>query len=290
MIAAALLVTAMGALVKSLGQRLPAGEMAAVRSTFLMFLLLPMMMRQGRAVFRTARPGLMAMRALSLVIVNAGGFWTLTVLPLAYVTSISFTKPLFVTLLAVLLLGERLRRRRTLATAAGFFGVVVMVNPAAVPVADSQLAAAFVALCVALSMAVGVILVKRLAERDHPNTIIFYSNLSVTVLLAVPAAIWWVPPTAEEWLLLGLLGLIGLASQTCFIRAYRVAEASFVAPFEYVRLLSAAAAGYWLFSEVPGPWTAAGASLIVASTFYIARRDAALARAKSERIPAPAGG
>lgn len=287
MLAGSLLVTFMAALVKTLGNRMPAIELASVRALILVAALLPFMLRRGRGVFVTGQPGLMLARSGTLAIVNAVGFWTLTVLPLAYVTSISFSKPLFVTLLAVLLLGERVRLRRGLATLAGFLGVLVMLNPRTIAFGSAELWAAGGALGVAFSMALGVILVKRLTETDQPSTIIFYSNLGVVILLALPTAIYWVQPTGEEWILLALLGLVGLVGQNCFIRAYRAAEASFVAPFEYTRILTAAAVGYLLFSEVPDIWTWVGAAMITAATLYLAHRERIGARQSLSGPPHP---
>jgi len=83
---------------------------------------------------------------------------------------------------------------------------------------------------------------------------------------------------AELAAMLVLLGLVGLAGQNCFIRAYRAAEASFVAPFEYVRILTAAAVGYFAFAEIPDIWTGVGASIIAASTLYLAHRERVLER------------
>ena len=281
MLAGSLLVTVMAALVKTLGSRLPAVELAGVRAVFLVAALLPFMLRRPSGAFVTHQPGLLLLRAAALATVNALGFWTLTVLPLVYVTSISFTKPLFVTLLAVLLLGERLRLRRSLATLAGFAGVLVMLNPRTIAFGSTEVWAAFAALGVALSMAIGVILVKTLSETDRPSTIIFYSNLGVVALLAIPTALFWVTPSAQEWGLLILLGLVGLAGQNCFIRSYRAAEASFVAPFEYVRILTAAAVGYLVFAEIPDVWTGIGAAIIAASTLYLAHRERMLEKRRA---------
>lgn len=287
MLTASLLVTVMGALVKHLGETIPIAELAATRSLFLLIAILPFMMRQRHGVFSPGKPGLLIARSATLVIVNVVGFWVLTKLPLVLVTSLSFTKPLFITLLAAVFLGEKLRLRRSLATLTGFAGVVLMLDPFGQSLPPGQIAAALVALFVALSMAVGVILVKKLAASDHPNTIIFYGNLAVITVLAIPAAIGWVAPTPGEWGLLIGVGLVGLASQHCFIRAYRAAEASYVAPFEYVRVLSAALLGYWMFQEMPGPMTFIGAGVIIAAAFYIARREAALGHGGRAALPEP---
>jgi drug/metabolite transporter (DMT)-like permease len=272
MLTASLLVTAMGAMVKYMGQSIPVSQMATVRSIFLVLAILPFMLRQKRAVFHPGRPGLLLARAATLVIVNVVGFWVLTRLPLAYVTAISFSKPLFIAVLALFFLGERLELHRTVATLIGFMGVLVMLNPAGVALAAGEGMAALAALGVAFTMAVGVILVKQLAASDHPNTIIFYGNVLVVISLAIPAAYFWVDLDAQQWALLLTLGLVGLASQSSFIRAYQAADASFVAPFEYVRLISAAAAGYIFFGESPDIWTALGAALIIGSSFSMARK------------------
>ncbi|RMD87930.1 MAG: DMT family transporter [Alphaproteobacteria bacterium] len=285
MLATAVLVTIMGALVKYLGQSLPAHEIVAVRAVILVAAILAFMLHQPRCVFRPRRPWLLAGRTATLAIVNVLGFWVLTVLPLAYVTAISFSKPLFITLLAVLFLGEVVRLRRALATLIGFLGVLIMVNPAALGPIGAPPLAALAALAVAAVMAVGVIQVKKLAESDHPNTIILYTNLGVALVTAVPSALFWVSPDGAQWAFLVMLALVGLAAQTSFIRAYRAAEASFVAPFEYVRILTAALAGYLFFDEVPHLATAIGAALIAASTLYIARREARLRRTPLAAAP-----
>ncbi len=91
-------------------------------------------------------------------------------------------------------------------------------------------------------------------------------------LSALPAALVWRPPTATEGLLLVTIGTLGIASQSLMIRAFRAGEASFVAPFEYTRLLFAAALGYFLFAEAPDPWSYLGAGIIIAATLYLARQ------------------
>ncbi len=285
MLAASLLVTAIAALVKYLGQTLPVSQMAAVRALFLLLAILPFMARQGRHVFQLGNPVLLTARALTMVVVNVAAFWVLTRLPLVFVTSITFSKPLFIALFAAMFLGEKLRLRRSLATVVGFIGVLVMLNPASVTLADGQLPAAIGALGVAFGMAIGVILVKKLSDSEDPNTIIFYGNVGVFGVLIIPSIWFWVTPNPVEWLCLAALGVLGLASQSCFIRAYLAADATFVAPFEYSRILAAALAGYLFFSETPDIWTAIGASLIVGSTLYMARREAQIRRKEALAPP-----
>lgn len=284
MLVASLLVTAIAALVKYLGQTLPVTQMAAIRALFLLMAILPFMARQGRHVFQLGNPVLLIARALTMVAVNVAAFWVLTRLPLVFVTSITFSKPLFIAILAALFLGETLRLRRSLATTVGFIGVLIMLNPTTVTLADGQLSAAIGAVGVAFGMAIGVILVKKLSDSEDPNTIIFYGNLGVFGVLIIPSLWFWVSPDPVEWLCLAALGVLGLAAQSCFIRAYLAADATFVAPFEYSRILAAALAGHLFFAETPDIWTAIGATLIVGSTLYMARREAHIRRTESDAL------
>jgi drug/metabolite transporter (DMT)-like permease len=99
------------------------------------------------------------------------------------------------------------------------------------------------------------------------------------VVLSLPAAIYfWNWPTTEEWLLLIVVGVLGALSQSFWIRSFRAGEASVVAPFDYLRLIFAALAGLAVFAELPTVWTLVGALVIVASTLYIARREAQLGK------------
>lgn len=97
-------------------------------------------------------------------------------------------------------------------------------------------------------------------------------------MAAGPGIAGWRHPSLEEWFLLAGVGVMGLISQAFIVRAFRVGEASFVAPFDYVRLLFAGTAGVIFFAEVPDIWTYVGAVLIIGSTLYIARREAMKAR------------
>ena len=276
MLAGGVFITIVAVLVKLLVDRLSVTQIALVRSVFLVVAILPFLARLGRSGLTVHRPVLMATRAVVLAYVTVAGFWTLSKLPIVYVTTASFAKPLFITLLAALLLGERVGWRRSLATAAGFLGVLVMLMPGATGALPAV--PALVAISVAVALAAGVIMVKHLVVGNDPSTIIFYCNLGVVAALIGPVAADWTAPDPSEWLLLAALGVASLASQNCFIRAYRAAEASLVAPFEYVRILFSATAGFLVFAEVPQLWTGIGAAVIVAATLYLARREAALRR------------
>jgi drug/metabolite transporter (DMT)-like permease len=196
-------------------------------------------------------------------------------LALANYTALSFTKPLFAVILAFFILREQVRWRRWAATIIGFLGVLVMIRPGA----DTFSPWAFLALGDAFSIAFLITIVKRLPETETELVMMFYYGV-IAILISLPfALLYWRWPTPFEWLLLTGVGLIGALSQYLWILAFRAGEASAVAPFDYLRLLFAAAIGIALFSEYPDFWTIGGAVIVVASTIYIAQREARLKHA-----------
>jgi drug/metabolite transporter (DMT)-like permease len=196
-------------------------------------------------------------------------------LALANYTALSFTKPLFAVVLAFFVLGEQVRWRRWAATLIGFLGVLVMIRPGA----DTFSPWAFLALGDAFSIAFLITIVKRLPETETELVMMFYYGV-IAILISLPfALLYWRWPTPFEWLLLTGIGLIGALSQYLWILAFRAGEASAVAPFDYLRLLFAAAIGVALFSEYPDLWTIGGAVIVIASTIYIAQREARLKHA-----------
>lgn len=271
---ASVLFSAMSAMVKTVGARLDSFEIAFFRCAFGLAVILPFMLRAGPEVFRTRRPILHLVRALLGVTAMFCGFYAVTHLPLADATAISFAKPLFMIVLAVLFLGEAVRWRRWTATAVGFVGVLIMIRPGEHGLDLAMLAALFGTLCVA----VVVVMIKKLSETEAPLTILFSFGVISTVIAAIPAALVWQTPTLDELVLLVLIGALGAAGQSCGIRGFRSGEATAVVPFDYSRLLFAGLFGYLLFGDVPTPHTLVGAGLIVASTLYIARREATLGK------------
>ena len=211
------------------------------------------------------------------------GFYAVTHLPLADATALSFTRPLFMIVLAVLFLGEQVRWRRWSATGVGFIGVLVMARPGEAGLDIASLSAIAGTLFVA---GVGVML-KRLSTTERPETIIFYFTVISSILALGPALYVWRTPTAPEVLGLIAIGALGSLGQYLTIRSYRIAEATAVDPVDYARLLIATFFGFLLFRELPDIWTVVGALIIIASTLYITRREARLRRTVTEGVATP---
>jgi drug/metabolite transporter (DMT)-like permease len=246
-------------------------EITFFRALFGFIGLFPFLAAAGQKGFRTRHLGKHIWRGVLGSISATCAYIGIGKLALANYTALSFTKPLFAVVLAALVIGEQVRWRRWAATIIGFLGVLVMIRPGA----DAFSYWSFLALGDAFAIALLITIVKRLPESETELVMMFYYGI-IAILISLPLALWaWRWPVGVEWLLLAGIGLIGAFSQYLWILAFRAGEASAVAPFDYLRLLFAGIIGLF-FSEYPDLWTIGGAAVVVASTVYIAQREARL--------------
>lgn len=270
----ALFFSGMGLCVKLLGERLPSIEIAFFRAMTGLAVVLPLMAQEGIGLWRTQRLGAHFGRALLGTGGMVCGFYAFTNLPLAEATAISFTKPLFMVVLAALVLHETVRARRWTATAVGFLGVLLMMRPGS----EAMEAAALVALLGAAFGALVTIFIKQLVATERKSTIMAYLGLTGMILTGLPMLFVWVTPNLYEVSLIVLMGLVGSIAQLCLMQAFKLGEASALAPFDYARLPFAAAFGWFFFGELLDGWAIAGVLVIILSSTYIAWREAQLAR------------
>jgi drug/metabolite transporter (DMT)-like permease len=276
MLVAALTMTLQGAIVKDLGATIDSIEIAFFRGLFGVLLVLPFVLRRLRLRDLSRRAGLHAGRAIAGVGSLICTFYAFTAMPLADATTIMFTMPMFLIVLAVPFLGESVGWRRTTATLIGFLGVVIVVRPGTTTFDPASL----VALLGALLHAVVGVFVKKLARVEPTELIMLYFSLLAMVVFLVPMLYVWHTPTPVELALLGGVAVLGVANQVFFIAACRVGEMTVVAPLDYTRLLFAGVLGYVAFGEIPDEMAILGALIIVASGFFILRRSAAVRRAE----------
>lgn len=262
----------MAALVKHLGQSLDSFQIAFFRCVFGLMVLMPLLMRMGIGELKTGVPHLHGLRALFGVTAMMSGFYAFTHLPLATATAVTFTKPFFMIILAVIFLGEIVRWRRGLATAVGFIGVLVILRPG---VGDFD-PAMLVAVLQALAISCTVVVIKHMPKQESTFALVFYFAAISTVVSAVPAALVWQWPSGPQWIVAMLIGLIGVTSQSMVVQGFRLGEATVLSPLDYSRLLFAVLFGLVFFAETPDPFVFLGAGIIIASTVYIARREAKL--------------
>jgi drug/metabolite transporter (DMT)-like permease len=255
-------------IVKTLGQRLDPFEVAFFRCLFGLLAVIPFL-AGTRGYTISGNPWLHILRSVVGVSGMFCGFYAVTHLPLATATAISFTKPLFLIVLAVLFLGEVVRWRRWTATVIGFLGVLVVLRPGSEVFSFAMI----IALLGSFFIADVTVLVKKLSQTDRNVTILFYFGVITTLVSAVPAIFVWQTPTGFEWPLLILVGVTAALGQYFSLRSFRIAETTAVMPFDYTRLLFAGLFGYLFFAEVPDGWTLLGCAILIASTLYIAQRE-----------------
>ena len=261
--------TLMVSCIKVLGQRIPVVEILFMRQVVLLLVIAPMMVRNFPGVFVSRHRKLHFIRVGVSSIAMITGFTAFVHLPLAEATTIGFARTLFTTVLAVLILHETVGLRRWSATALGFIGVVVVVQPGSDSFSLYALAAILSAFLVALLM----IFLRTLSQVDKPITIMSYQAVFLTLILAAPALYFWVTTTWTELVLVIVAGTLMSVMQWLNIQAYKVGEAAAIAPMDYFRLFFATLIGIWFFSEIPTIWTFVGAGIILLSTAYTMHRN-----------------
>ena len=270
LLAGGLFATVMVTGIKFVGQRLPVLEILFFRQMFVFVLLTPILTKEFPSAFRTQRLKLHLSRCAISIVAMTTGFTAIVHLPLAEATAISFSRAMFATLLAIIVLKEVVGIRRWSAAIIGFIGVLVIVRPSPEGVNEYALMALFSAALVACNL----IMTKSLTTTERPSTIMAYHAGVLTVAYAVPCWWLWIKPTWTEMGLIVGIALLMSMVQYCMIRGYKEAEASAAQPLEYVRLIYAAGIGFIIFAEVPVIWTWAGATLIIGSSIYTMRRNA----------------
>jgi drug/metabolite transporter (DMT)-like permease len=241
-----------------------------VASVVLVSLLINPWSRPG--VLRTRKPWIQIARSLLLFLSTAFNFMALGYLQLAETTSIIFSTPLIVTLLAGPLLGEWVGPRRLVAIGIGFVGVLIVTRPGF----GAMHPAALLSVAGAVAYAFYGITTRMLAGYDSSQTTMVYSGLAGVVLMtpALPL-IWTSPGSPWIWVLLAATGLFGAVGHWLLILAHARAPAAVLSPFIYSQIVWMVALGYILFGDWPSPWTLAGASVVIASGLYLLYRERA---------------
>ena len=264
-----LLVAAIGAcdavLVRYLSGGVHPFVMAFTRALFGALVMLPWILNRP-GIMKTNRIWLHVLRASLKLISLVALFVALANAPLATVTAIGFAAPIFVTVGAWVFLGEKPRGILIAGVVIGFVGVLVLLRPTG---GEMNIALVF-ALVSALLVGTIQLILKYMGATEKADTLVAW-NLLVTVPIALVPAIWvWTPPTSFEWLLLGVQGAIGAGAQFCVTKAFQFADASLVAPVDFVRLPFVAAAAYLIFGELADRATWIGGAIIFVSVLIIA--------------------
>jgi drug/metabolite transporter (DMT)-like permease len=261
----------MDTIAKYLARSYPVSGVVWARYAANLLILLAFLAARGElGRLRTARPGLQLMRGLLLAAATLFYFTSLTVLPLAEAAAIGFVMPLFLALLAVPMLGERMDGARLAAVLVGLAGALVIVRPGAAVFTPYALLPIGMALCNALYQ----ILTRKIAGVEHPLTSLVWGAIVGAVLLSFTLPFAWVTPAgAWHWTLLVIIGLLASVGHFILIKAYDYANATALAPFFYTQLVWVMLLGWLVFGDFPDGWSLLGMGIIVASGIYLVGRQ-----------------
>ncbi len=229
----------------------------------------------GFASLRTRRIGAHVGRMALGVTAMGLNFLAMILLPLAEATAIGFTVPVFATMLAALLLGEPTGKWRWGAVAAGFAGVLLVVQPGS---GEVPLTGASVALAAALLTASVTIVIRRLGATERASTTVFWFAMSSLVPLGALMLHFGGAHDPTTWAVLAGLALSGGLAQLTLTGALRLAPVALVMPMDYTSLLWATLLGLWIFGEIPTSWLWIGSPIIIGSGLVIVWREHRLAR------------
>jgi drug/metabolite transporter (DMT)-like permease len=255
------LVTTMQAIVKAEGETYPAVQLVFLRSLVGFISVAPLVWRHRRKLTSLSNIRGHLVRVAFNSAALTLNFAAFAALPLALVTAIGFTRPLVLLVMAAIMLGERVSRTRFVFTALGFLGVIVMLQPDAIPW-NMGILAAFGSV---LFGSLAVVQTRRLAGESTVILMLFYT-VGLTLLTSIPAAVVWVPIPWSEAPNIILVGVLAQLGQYCWLQAYQKQEARLLAPIGYLSILFSGFAGWLFFGEIPSLSLCIGAAIVVLTT------------------------
>jgi drug/metabolite transporter (DMT)-like permease len=230
-----------------------------------------------RGKLRFTNPRSHLIRGFLIAISTQMGFYTIATIPLATTTVLFFTAPIFATILAILIHGEKIGPRRIFAIAAGFTGVLIILRPGF----DALELGLLTAIGSSLTFATALTMSRNLSNADGPLST-YFSSVVIMVIVSIPIAapVMTLPDLNITWIAMLALIITSTTRGIGDIEAYRHADAALLTPITYLRLVLIGIAAYVFFAETPDTATLIGATIIIASTLYIAQRERALKKAK----------
>lgn len=234
------------------------------------------MLKYGWQLWKTTQFPLHCVRAVFHVMAMFSFFTAVSITPLAKLTALNYTAPIFAAILSVLFLGEKFRIHRWGAILFGFLGALVVLRPGVIQVDFGSLLVLFSSALWGITLVV----IKFLSRKDSSFTMSAYMSLLGTILSALPAWYVWQTPELGQWPILILIGLISTLGQLTLTEGLKNLDTTAAMPFDYLRLIWAALFGFVFFSEVPDVYIWIGAIMICSSGIWIAYRESTQKMAK----------
>lgn len=264
----------MHGLVRFVSEVLPPFQIAFFRNIFGLAFLLPLLMRSRFAILRTKQIGLHALRGVINMAAMLMFFTALAISPIAKVTALGFTAPIFMAILAVLVLGERFRIYRWSAIFLGFVGMLIILRPGLVAIDTGAL----LVIGSAALWAVAMIIIKIQSRTESSLTIVAYMGIFLGVFSIAPAVWVWQPFGLQTLGFMVLIGLFGSIAQMAISESLKETDSTALMPFDFLKLIWTAMIGVWFFSEIPDIYTWIGATVIFLSGLFIAVRERSIQR------------
>ncbi|MEQ8194710.1 MAG: DMT family transporter [Rhodospirillales bacterium] len=244
-------------------------EVAFFRCFFGFLFFVPLFFRHGIEPLRTKNFGLQCLRGVFNAACMLMYFMGLSLIPIAKVMALSFTSPLFATVIALIVLHEVIRARRITALIIGFVGAVIILRPGLIePDVGSLLV-----LGASAAWAVCLIIIKIMSRTDSSITITLYSTIMIMPFTLIAALPYWKTPNFEQLLWLAGMGIAGSIGQTALAQSFRETDMTAVLPLDFMRMVWAAIIGFIIFVEIPDMWTWIGGIVIFSASTYIAFRE-----------------
>lgn len=250
--------------VRALADDLDIFEILFIRNIISLVILMPTALARGPSVLVTRRLGTHVLRNAANFVGQASWVYAITVLPLAVVTALEFTTPIWVAVLAAVFLGETLTRNRLVAIGLGFLGVMVILRPGLAAVDP----AALIIVAAAVFFAASNVIVKALTRTEGAFTIVLYMQIVQLPLSGTAAMFNWTAPGWEHAPWLATIGAAGVLAHYSMTRALALADATVVGPIDFLRLPITAGVAYLLYREEPSVFVLIGALLIFFGNFY----------------------
>ena len=285
MIAAGLLFVAVTVLVRHLGSSLPAVQAAFIRYSIGLAMLVPLMFQMTWGSIGKANLGLYTLRGLFHGVAVMLWFYAMARIPIAEVTAIGYTTPIFTAVGAILIFRERVHIRRIMAILVGFLGTLIILRPGFQEISLGSLAQLTAAPCFAVSF----LFAKKLTRTENSTDILVMLSIGCTLTLLPGAIMNWHPPTWYEYGFLALVAIFATAGHYALTRSFACAPLTVTQPYSFLQLVWAVLLGYLLFAEVPDVWVLAGGFIIVAAITYLTHREAVANRNRRAKVTGSGG-
>ena len=256
-------------LVKYLSSDFHLSQIIFFRSFFAVLFIFPWVINSGLNSLKINSIKLQSIRCILAVLAMYLWFYSISQIPLAEATAINFTAPIFGAVFAIFLLKEKIKFRRIIAIFISLIGALIIIRPGLI---DFNFFI-FITLIASILMGMASVYIKKITLIDHPNAVVFYMPMVLTIVSLMPCIIFWKHPTIFDFLLLVSTGLTAFLAHICITKAFSSSDATFVLVFDYLRLPFTAVLAFILFGEITSYWVWIGGLIIFLSSVYVVYRE-----------------